>query len=239
MPGRTILAIGTHPDDVELTCAASLARWAREGDRVVLAVATDGARGGTLAGGNGAAMARLRRAEQMDAAAVLGIADVNFLGFPDGELEDTRQLRGTLVEAVRRHRPEVVVVMDPLTVILRDSYVNHRDHRVLGMATLDALYPQASNASYFPEQLERGLTPHKVPELLLTATEVPNLWVDVTETLDIRFDALRRHRSQVRLWPEQGEALIEEQRQLAAAAGAEHGMTYAEEFRRVLAGPLT
>lgn len=239
MSGRTILAIGTHPDDIELTCAGSVARWIQEGDRAVLVVATDGARGGKLPGGNGEAMARLRRAEQMDAAAVLGIADVTFLGFPDGELEDTRQLRGSLVEVVRRHRPDIVVVMDPLTVILRDSYVNHRDHRMLGMATLDALYPQASNAAYFPEQVARGFLPHKVPELLLTATERPNFWVDVTATLDRRFDALRRHRSQVRLWPDGGEAVIEEQRRLAAAVGADHGMTYAEEFRRVLAGPLT
>src|SRR5206468_2169389 len=97
------------------------------------------------------------------------------------------------VEQIRRVRPDAAIVIDPLTVILRNSYVNHRDHRMLGIATIDALYPEASNAGYFPEQLDRGLEIHKVPELLLTGTDSPNYWVDVTDTIDVRFQALRCH----------------------------------------------
>jgi LmbE family N-acetylglucosaminyl deacetylase len=227
-----------HPDDLELTCAASITRWVREGDVVHLVIAADGARGGKFQGVEPQEIARTRRQEQDEAARVIGLQEVAYLELPDGELIDDEDLRGTLVEQIRRVRPDVAIVMDPLTVIHRNSYVNHRDHRMLGIAMLDALYPEASNAGYFPEQLERGLEPHKVPELLLTTTEQPNCWIDVGETLDVRFDALRCHRSQIRLWPENGEAIIRQQRELASVLGAEHGFRYAEEFRRIVVNPL-
>jgi LmbE family N-acetylglucosaminyl deacetylase len=110
---------------------------------------------------------------------------------------------------------------------------------VLGISALDAMYPEASNAGYFPEDLGGDLQLHTVPEVLLATTDSPNFWVDVTDTLDIRFEALRRHTSQIRLWPENGELVIEEQRQVAAVIGREHGMGYAEEFRRVVVNPLS
>ncbi len=238
MAGRTILAVVAHPDDAELTCAGSLARWASEGDRVFLLVAADGARGGKFRDAD-EAMVHERRTEQGEAATLLGIEKVIHLGFPDGELEDTRELRGALVREVRWIRPDIAVAMDPLTVIYRDTYVNHRDHRMLGIALLDALYPEASNAGYFPEQIEEGLSIHKVPELLLVQSDKPNFWVDVSDTLDLRFDALRRHRSQLTIWPENGEAVIREQREVAEEAGRRHGVHYAEEYRRVLVNPLS
>ncbi len=227
-----------HPDDLELTCAASITRWVREGDVVHLVIAADGARGGKFQGVEPQEIARTRRQEQDEAARVIGLQEVAYLELPDGELIDDEDLRGTLVEQIRRVRPDVAIVMDPLTVIHRNSYVNHRDHRMLGIAMLDALYPEASNAGYFPEQFERGLEPYKVPELLLTTTEQPNCWIDVGETLDVRFEALRCHRSQIRLWPENGEAIIRQQRELASVLGAEHGFRYAEEFRRIVVNPL-
>jgi len=104
---------------------------------------------------------------------------------------------------------------------------------------LDALYPAASNAGYFPEQLEAGLPLHKVPELLLAATERPNYWVDISDMLEVRFEALRYHASQIRLWPNNGEVDIEQQRREAETIGAEHGYRYAEAFRRVVVNPLT
>jgi LmbE family N-acetylglucosaminyl deacetylase len=189
-------------------------------------------------GAEEAAMVRERRREQEQAAEVIGFRDVNFLGFPDGELEEGPDLRGALVEVIRRVRPDVALFMDPMTVIYRNSYVNHRDHRALGMAMLDAMYPQASNAFYFPGQIEAGLSPHKVPEFLLAQSDQPNYWVDVSDTLDIRFDALRCHASQIRLWPENGEAVIREQHELASVRGVEHGVRYVEEFRRVVINPL-
>lgn len=238
MTGRTILLAVPHPDDAELTCAGTVARQVREGDRAILLVATDGARGGKELGTIGAALRDERRREQEEAATLIGFDRVAHLSLPDGELENTIELRGALVEQIRGIRPDIVIIMDPLTVIYRNSYVNHRDHRELGMAMLDALYPQASNPGYFPEQLGRGLHPHKVPELLLAQTDHPNHWVDVTGTIDIRFDALRCHRSQIRLWPENGEAVIRQQRELASVLGGEHGVGYVEEFRRVVVNPL-
>jgi LmbE family N-acetylglucosaminyl deacetylase len=213
-------------------------RWVREGDRALLVVATDGARGGKVRDADHRAVVEQRRAEQRRAADVMGIGDVVFLGFPDGELRDDDELRGALVEQVRRFRPDVVVMLDPLTVIHRNSYVNHRDHRTLGMALLDAMYPEASNAGYFPEQLERGLETHKVPEVLLATTDQPNHWVDVSATLETRFAALRCHTSQMKLWPEGGEAVIQQQRELAQVLGVERGVRYVEEYRRVVVNPL-
>jgi LmbE family N-acetylglucosaminyl deacetylase len=238
MAGRSILVIMPHPDDAELSCDGSIARWIREGDRAMLVVATDGARGAKHTR-EPERMVEERQAEQMAAAAVVGYEDVLFLGFPDGDLEDDVALREALVRQIRRIRPDLVLLLDPLTVIFRSSYVNHRDHRTLGMAALDAMYPEASNAGYFPDALGDGLELHKVPEVLLAVTDSPNYWVDVTDTLDIRFDALRQHRSQVRLWPDNGEAVIREQRELAAVIGREHGMGYAEAFRRVVVNPLS
>jgi LmbE family N-acetylglucosaminyl deacetylase len=239
MKGKRIMAVVAHPDDLELTGAGTVVRWVREGAEAILVVATDGARGGKIEGSDEPNMAAERRREQLDAAGVMGIRETVFLGFPDGELNDDETLRGSLVEQLRRHRPDVAMVMDPLTVIYRNYYVNHRDHRMLGMAMLDALYPEASNAAYFPSQIEDGLEPHKVPELLLAQTDQPNYWVDVSDTLETRFQALGRHRSQTRLWPEDGEAVIRQQREVASLLGVEHGMTYAEAFRRVVPNPLS
>lgn len=238
MPDRTILTVMPHPDDVELSCAGSIARWLREGARGVLVIATDGARGGKHAGVDAQEMIDTRHREQEAAAAMIGFESVVYLGFSDGELSDDVSLRGALVEQIRRFQPDLTIIIDPLTVILNNSYINHRDHRMLGIAMLDALYPEASNAGYFPEQLERGLQPHKVPELLLVNSDRPNYWVDVSDTLDLRFDALRCHTSQIRLWPENGEAVIRQQRERAAVIGIEHGYRYAEEFRRVVVNPL-
>ncbi|GAC1326403.1 MAG: PIG-L family deacetylase [Chloroflexota bacterium] len=235
---RTYLVVVAHPDDCELTCAGAVARFVTQGDTGVLLVATGGGRGGRDPGSVEEVIAATRRHEQQDAAAVIGFQEVVWLGFTDGELQNDLLLRGALVEHVRRVRPDVAIFMDPLTVIYRDSYVNHSDHRALGMALLDALYPQASNAGYFPEHITRGLTPHKVPEILLAQTERPNFWVDVSNTLDVRFDALRCHRSQMRLWPDGGEAIIQQQRAFATDLGAQYGVQYAEEFRRVVVNPL-
>jgi LmbE family N-acetylglucosaminyl deacetylase len=235
---RTVLVVMAHPDDAELTCGGSVTRWAREGERVVLVVATDGARGAKEGDASAEEMAGIRRREQEAAARVLGIARIVRLGFPDGELSDDWALRGALVRQIRTFRPDTVVVMDPLSVIQNNSYVNHRDHRMLGIAALDALYPEASNATYFPEQLAEGLHPHKVPELLLINTDQPNYWVDVSDTLAARFEALRCHASQIRLWPENGEAVIRQQTELASALGERYGARYAEEFRRVVVNPL-
>lgn len=239
MSGRTILAVVAHPDDVELSCGGAIARWVREGDRAILLMATNGARGGKYRDAQADAVIRQRAEEQREAAALIGFAEIVTLDFADGTLENDVALRGALVEQIRRFQPEVAVFLDPLTVIYRNSYVNHRDHRMLGMAMLDAMYPEASNAGYFAEQLELGLPLHKVPETLLANSDQPNYWVDVSDTFDLRFDALRCHRSQIRLWPEEGEAVIRQQREVASVLGLSHGVRYVEEYRRVVVNPLS
>lgn len=236
---KRVLVMVAHADDAELTCAGTLVSMIRLGAQVTLLVATDGARGGKHVGVDVRAISDVRRAEQQEAARRLGVATVVALPFADGELRNDGLLRGALVEQIRRVRPDLAIIMDPQTLIYRDVYVNHTDHRELGMAALDAMYPLASNAGYYPEQLDEGLELHKVPECWLAQTEHPNHWMDVSESLDTRFDALRAHRSQVSLWPEQGEAVIRQYREWASVAGVRHGVRYAEEFRRVVVNPLT
>lgn len=233
---RTYLVVMAHPDDPELTVDGAVARWVREGARAILVLATDGSRG-DKEGGVDQGMAARRAEEQRAAAKLIGYEEVVFLGFTDGELDEA-ELMPVLVREIRRVRPDVAVFMDPLTVIYRESYVNHRDHRVLGMAMLDALYPRASNAGYYSDQLADGLQPWKVPETLLAQSDHSNFWVDVSDTLDLRFDALRLHASQIRLWPENGEGVIRQQRAAAVIAGLEHGVLYAEEYRRIVVNPL-
>ncbi len=235
---KVILAVMPHPDDLELTCAASMAGWIRSGATGHLLMATNGARGAKVPGSDRERMSATREMEQREAAAIIGFRGVEFLGLEDGEVEDNEPLRRELVRRIRLVRPDVVVAIDPLTVIYENSYVNHRDHRQLGMALLDSLYPMASNAAYFPEQVDEGLLPHKVPELLLTKSNHPNYFVDVTDLLDVRIEALRCHRSQLRLWPDAGEAIVRQQREEAASLGLEQGVQYAEAFRRIIASPL-
>src|SRR5947209_7038296 len=189
MAGRRMLVAVAHPDDCELTCGGTVRRWVSEGNEAVLLIATNGARGGKLPGAEAVVVAETRRHEQQEAAAVLGFSELVQLDFPDGELQNAESVRRELVRYIRRLHPDVAVFMDPTTIIYHDSYVNHTDHRALGMAMLDAMYSAASNAGYFPEQIEEGLEPHKVPETLLAQSDRPNHWVDVSDTLDIRFEA--------------------------------------------------
>lgn len=235
---RRMLVAVAHPDDCELTCGGTVRRWVIEGGEAVLLLATNGARGGKFVDADADIVGDTRRREQHEAADVLGFSEVVQLDFTDGELQNAEDVRRQLVRHIRRVKPHVAVFMDPTTVIYRDYYVNHTDHRALGMAMLDAMYPSASNAGYFPEQIGEGLEPYKVPETLLAQSDQPNYWVDVSDTLDVRFEALRCHRSQMRLWPDNGEAVIEQQRAVALALGLQHGARYAEEFRRVVVNPL-
>lgn len=231
------MVVMAHPDDAELTCDGAIARWVQDGDRAILAVATSGSPGVGEMNAVAAAASERRMEEQRAAAGLVGYEKVIFLGFADGDVRE-EALLPALVELVRTTRPDAVIVMDPTTVIYRDRYINHRDHRALGMAMLDAMYPRASNAGYYPEQLARGLTTYKVPEVLLAQSDRPNFWVDVSDSLEQRFMALRRHRSQTSLWPDNGEAIVEEQREQARLAGLRHGVRYAEEYRRILPSPL-
>lgn len=224
-----ILVVMAHPDDPEFAAGGTIARWIREGHEVIYCLATRGEKGSDDPTMTPERLAAIREEEQRRAAAVLGVREVIFLNYIDGTLEPNLPLRRDIVRMIRRYQPEIVVTMDPQTLIRGDRYINHNDHRAIGMATLDAIFPAAGNPMYFPELLQEGLKPHRVREVYLSTTEYANHWVDITEVFPLKLAALRCHASQIRDPVALEQRLRERLRRLVD--GRE---VLAEGFRRIL-----
>jgi len=220
----TVLAVYAHPDDPEVACGGTLARWSAAGASVHLVVVCAGDKGTSEPGTDPAELAVRRAREVADAANVLGLTGHTVLGLPDGGVEDTAELRATLVAAIRRMRPDAVVCPDPTAAFFGRRYVNHRDHRVVGWATLDAVAPAAWTPLYFPD----AGPPHRVDEVYLSGTLDPDVFVDIGGVLDVKAAALGCHRSQV---GDSGEVLSTVVRRRAEDAGRAAGVRYAEGFR--------
>lgn len=228
------LAVYAHPDDPEISAGGTLARWARAGAQVWILICTRGEKGSNDPAQDTRELAKIRIVETTEAAEVLGAAGSFHLDHGDGEIENSSLLRGQIVEHIRRLKPDVVVCPDPTAIFFGDHYFNHHDHRVAGMATLDAIAPAAGNPHYFPEQLASGgLTAHNVREVYLSGTLEPSCWVDIADTLEVKIEALFRHASQL---TETGEWFRQFLRERAEQAGSEAGLTYAESFRRLSFG---
>jgi LmbE family N-acetylglucosaminyl deacetylase len=226
VPAR-VLAVYAHPDDADVACGGTLARWSKAGSEVHLVVCTDGGRGSRDPNRDVADLARQRAGELDEAAAAVGLAAHHVLGFPDGELEDSEAFRAELVGWVRRVKPDVICGHDPTAVFFGEHYVNHRDHRIAGWALLDALCPAAGLPHYFPE---RGPA-HQAAAAYLSGTLEPDVWVDVTDTIDVKVAAVQCHRSQFA----SGDAWVGDVvRQRAEEEGRRAGVLYAEGFRRLL-----
>lgn len=232
--GRRILVVFAHPDDAEYAAAGAVARWAAEGRDVFYLAVTDGSKGTADRCIDPAAVAERRAAEQRAAARVLGARDVFFLGFEDGVLQATIELRREIVRVIRRVRPDVVCCPDPtarLVLALHRRYLrpNHPDHIAVGDATLAAVYPSARDHLFARELLANGLEPHRVGEVLLWGTEQPTLFVDVGGTIERKIAALECHASQDRPEP-----LAEVIRERARRVGEAVGLAYAEAFGYVV-----
>jgi len=193
---RRILVVTAHPDDVDFGVAGSVASWTDAGAEVAYCICTDGDAGGSDRSVSRADMAELRREEQSEAAKIVGVSDLTFLGFPDGRLLADLDLRRAISGVIRRFRPDRVVAQSPERNWTR-IYASHPDHLAAGEAAACAVYPDARNPFAFPELLEEGLEPHSVPELWVMATERADRTVDVTDQFDRKLAALRSHRSQV------------------------------------------
>ena len=188
-----VLVITPHPDDAEFGVAGTVARWTRQEKQVVYVVCTNGNKGTSDPDVTPEELAETRQKEQQAAAEVLGVREVEFLGYPDQGLEDTPEFRKALVRIIRRYRPETVVTADPYR-----RYIWHRDHRIAGQVTIDAVFPYARDHLAYPDLLEEDLQPHKVKEMLFWASEDINYLSDITETFDLKLQALRCHESQVK-----------------------------------------
>jgi len=188
-----ILVVVAHPDDAEFGAAGTVARWLKEGKRAVYVVCTSGERGTADRAVKPEELAKIRESEQEAAAKVLDVAEVVFLRLPDQGLEDTPDFRKMIVRAIRTYRPVTVVTSDPYR-----RYIWHRDHRIVGQVTLDAVFPFARDHLAYPDLLGQGLEPHKVREMFFFGSEDVNYRSDITKTLDLKVAALRCHESQVK-----------------------------------------
>ncbi len=227
---EVVLAVYAHPDDADVACGGTLALWARRGSAVHLVVCTDGARGTPDPDMRPAELARRRAGELAEAAGIVGLASHRVLGATDGELDRRPTLVGELVGLVRSLRPEVVLGHDPTAVFFGQDYFNHRDHRAAGWALLDALSPSAALPHYFPE----AGPPHQVSVTYLSGTLEPDVWVDVSETIEIKAAAVECHRSQF-AGAEAGWA-AEAVLRRAEEEGRRAGVAHAEGFRRLRLG---
>ncbi len=187
-----IMVVTPHPDDAEYGVAGTVARWVKEGKRVIYVVCTTGDKGTSDINMNPQRLADIRKKEQQAAADILGVSAVIFLGLPDQGLEDTSDFSRLLVRLIRQYRPNTVVTADPYR-----HYIWHRDHRITGQVTLDAVFPYARDHLAYPELLEEGLQPHKVREVWFWAAEEINYRSDITDTFDLKVQALRCHKSQM------------------------------------------
>jgi len=190
-----ILVIVAHPDDVDFGVAGTVATWTDAGIEVIYCIVTDGDAGGSDASMSRADMAVLRRTEQIAAAKCVGVSDVRFLGYPDGRVEASLDLRKDLARVIRQVRPDRVSCPSPERNYARMP-ASHPDHRAVGSAALDAVYPDARNPFAFPELAAEGLEPWTVHEVWITGGPELNRFVDITETFDRKIAALRAHESQ-------------------------------------------
>jgi LmbE family N-acetylglucosaminyl deacetylase len=225
-----VLVVAAHPDDIEFGAAGTVARWIGEGAEVRYLLVTRGEKGSDDPTADPAAIARVREAEQRTAAAEIGVAGVDVLDEPDGQVEASLRLRERVTRVIRAFRPEIVMSHDPTVLFVNNEWVNHPDHRAVGMVVVDAVFPTARDPLNFPEHFAAGLAPWKVAELFLWSTNEANQLVDIGATLDRKLAALAHHASQFRDFEETARWV----RRGAEELGERAGYRAAEGFRRVV-----
>lgn len=225
-----ILAIIAHPDDPEFFAGGTIARWCGEGHDVRYVIVTGGDKGSDVPEMTPAKLVALRRDEQRNAALKLGVQNVTFLTHVDGELLNTLDVQRDLVREIRRARPDIIVTTDPLTLHYGALRVNHNDHRMVGMAVCDAIFPASGNRMYFPELLADGFEPHSPQEIYFAGAAHPNTLVDITAYADKKIAAIREHVTQVK----EPQKVDLRMLQGALRMTADGRAFFAEAFRRVL-----
>jgi LmbE family N-acetylglucosaminyl deacetylase len=226
------LVIFSHPDDAEFSAAATIALLTSGGTRVDYVVTTDGGKGTEDPAVTSAQLTATREAEQRAAADRLGVSEIVHLGYPDGYLTPSLDLRRDIVRQIRRYRPDLVITLNPVRRQDGNPFIGHPDHLATGEATLAAVYPAARDRLNFPELIAEGLEPWKVRQVLVSGVERPNLFLDVSSTFETGLEALFCHVSQI-----SDRAAVEERvRQRAAEVGEPVGMALANGFLSIVIG---
>jgi LmbE family N-acetylglucosaminyl deacetylase len=221
------MAIFAHPDDIEFSCAGTLAKWAKTGAHVSYILLTSGGAGIDDPEIDMQKAIEIREKESRKAAETTGAAEIRFLGHPDGLLEATIALRKSLVREIRRFKPEIVICGDPTVTLASDTYINHPDHRAAATAAIDAVFPAAGQPTLFGDLEEQyGYTAHKPRKVYISSWSEQTNFVNITDTIDIKIEALLCHASQFTGWDPS-----ERVRQWAKEVGKGKEMDYAEGFR--------
>lgn len=229
-PLERVLVVFSHPDDAEFSAAATIAGLAAAGARVDYVVTTDGGKGTDDPAVTSAQLSATRHAEQRAAADLLGVTEIVHLGYPDGGLTPSLDLRRDIVRQIRRFRPDLVIAQNSVRRQDRNLFIGHPDHLATGEATLAAVYPAARDRLNFPELLSEGLEPWKVRQVLVSGVELPNLFIDVSATFEIGLQALFCHASQI-----SDRAAVEERaRTRAAELGEAAGLPLANAFLSIV-----
>ena len=221
---QTYMWVVAHPDDAEFSSAGTITKLSREGKRVILIQVTSGDRGTTDRSQTPETLGATREKEQLEAARREGIHEVIFLRQGDGHIFPDIDLREKIVKQIRLHKPDVVITHDPFR-----PYAMHPDHRGVGQATHDAVYPTARDHLYFPDHLVEGIEPHKTAEIWYFGSEAPDIFVDITDTFDNKIEALKAHVSQVG----DGETLDERLRERSRELAKDQPFELAEAFKSV------
>ncbi len=223
------MVVMAHPDDAETGAGGTVAELVRQRAEITYVIVTSGTMGSADRTMTPDRLARIREAEQRTAADTLGVKHVEFLGYEDGEVADTRDLRRDITRQIRRWRPDLVIAQNPQRT--SNVFASHRDHRITGGVVLDCVYPLARDHMAFPELLP-DYEPHKVGEIYVIKwqEEDHQLAVDISETIDLKLKAIACHASQFPDFP----AMEARVRARCAALGKPHGYAYAETFDRIL-----
>jgi LmbE family N-acetylglucosaminyl deacetylase len=228
LPQRA-MTIQAHPDDQEFSVGGTLAKWSKAGCEIISVVITSGDSGSNDPAKDATykpILAQLRENEQRAANKVLGVKETIFLHYPDGELEPTIPLRKELTRLIRIYKPDVVLTGDPEGWFFGNDYVNHPDHRAAAQAACEAVFPSAGTRLIFTDLLAAGYEPHNVKRLYIHENEKADTWVDITETIETKIEALKKHVSQI-----DTHEVDKWMYEWAAEAGKAKGIQYAEAYR--------
>ena len=225
---QRVLVITPHPDDADFWCSGTIAKWIGDGATVRYVLCTDGGKGTTDPNISSAELSKIREQEQADAAESLGVQELVLLHHPDGFLEDDDEFRKELVRQIRQVQPDVVLCPEPY----RKNLAWHRDHRITGQVTLDAVFPCARDHLHFVELWrDEGLEPHKTGTILFWGTEQADTIIDISDSMDAKFKAVSAHQSQMDgRTAQEIEEFIKERAQVSEGGS---GTEYVEAFRKI------
>jgi LmbE family N-acetylglucosaminyl deacetylase len=227
-----VLVVSAHPDDPDFGAGGAVARLADSGAKVTYVIVTDGSQGGEDPKQKDSELKVIREREQRAAARVLGVKNVEFLGYKDGHLSPDLRLRRDIVRMIRKHKPELVITHIPGRVLDAPMGGSHPDHLAVGEATMAAVYPDSRNPRAFRSLLKEGLEPHEVKEVWIPFWTSGDYLVDISSTLERKIKALHKHKSQVakpgREWD-----VDKWMRKRHAEVGKRGGYRFAESFKRI------